>query len=154
SFIDINGGPNTIFGTEPEANLDLQMVLGMAPLATILVYESDSLVDDATYFANYLAVVTQIATDNRADIVTDSWGITPNDDSGYMQFHDQHTLMTLQGITYLNASGDGGSDLEYNGLYPETDPDVLSVGGTVMRLDSSDHILGETGWLFSTGGYS
>jgi subtilase family serine protease len=111
-------------------------------------------VDQAAYFINYLAVVSTITSENAVDIVTDSWGITPGTMSGYDQFHAQHLMMTLQGITYLNASGDFGSNMEVNGLYPQTDPEVVSVGGTVAKLDSQDNIVSEVGWHGSAGGYS
>jgi subtilase family serine protease len=154
TFIDVNGGADPDFGTDLESNLDLQMVLGIAPLANIRIYNSESSVDQAAYFVNYLAVVSTITSENAVDIVTDSWGITPGTVSGYNQFHTQHLMMTLQGITYLNASGDFGSNMEVNGLYPQTDPEVLSVGGTVAKLNGQDEILSEVGWHGSAGGYS
>lgn len=145
-FVNVAGG-----ATDPpsgEANLDEQMVLGMAPLANIYIYNS-------TYtFAHYLDVVSLIVKENKVDLVTDSWGITPSNQSGYQQFHDQHTMMTMLGISYLNASGDYGSDLAANGLYPETDPDVLAVGGTVMNLNLEDQRTSEHGWHGSAGGWS
>jgi subtilase family serine protease len=153
SLIAVNGGAVNPPVPSGEANLDVQMVAGMAPLSTILIYNTD-ISDNSQFLTNYLAVVTQITSDNRADIVTDSWGITPDPNSnGYSAFHAQHTLMTMQGITYLNASGDFGSNLSQNGLYPETDPDVLAVGGTVMGLDDNSHIASESGWSGSGGGY-
>lgn len=151
TLVNVKGGASSSSFTVGEANLDIQMVLGMAPLAKVYIYNSDG---NFNYFSHYLAIVTKIASDNKVDIVTDSWGITPSSTSQYTQFHNQHLLMTLQGITYLNATGDYGSDLSVNGLYPETDPDVLAVGGTVMRLDTNDHITSEKGWHGSGGGYS
>ena len=147
TLVNINGGAADDGSASGEANLDVQMVLGMAPLANVLIYNADN--SDA----DYLSIVTQMASDNKADIITDSWGGSP-DATGYMEFHAQHLIITAQGQSYLNASGDYGSDIQADGDYPEDDPEVLSVGGTVLTVNDSTYAYeSETGWHGSAGGY-
>ena len=61
--------------------------------------------------------------------------------------------MSAQGITYMAASGDSGTTLEpYS--YPNYDPEVLMVGGTVATTDASGNRTSEPGWASGGGGWS
>jgi hypothetical protein len=77
-------------------------------------------------------------------VVSMSWGF--NEFPGETQYD---SYFTTPGITYIAASGDDpGVD------YPAASPDVLSVGGTTLTLNSSGGYSSETAWSDSGGGYS
>ncbi len=130
-----------------EGDLDIQMVLGMAPLADIYIYDNDG--------TNLIALLTREAQDNTADIITESYG-WPGDATFFTAAHNQHLSMTAEGITYMGASGDNGtSDLNGATPYPDFDPEVLMVGGTVATVDSTTGARSsEVGWSGSAGGWS
>jgi subtilase family serine protease len=129
-----------------EGDLDIQMELGMAPLASIRVY-------DGTQNGNLTAVLATEVNDNQADVISESWGwnIGVNTASAA---HNSHLSMTVQGITYMAASGDSGTTLEpYS--YPDYEPEVLSVGGTIANVNNTNGArITEVGWGGSGGGWS
>ncbi|MBI5364658.1 MAG: S8 family serine peptidase [Planctomycetes bacterium] len=129
-----------------EGNLDLQMVLGIAPLANVRIYDSPPSQD-------LIAVLTQIASDDQCDLVTESW--TWNlPASTIAAAHTLHQALTAQGITFLAASGDTGTIHNPFG-YPQFDPEVLVVGGTIANaLPPSGLRFTEVGWSGSGGGWS
>ena len=141
--IAIDGGSGS-GAPSGEGDLDIQMVLGMAPLANIIIYDGG---------AGLLNVLTREATDNKADIITESYGWNLSV-PGANAAHNQHLAMTAQGITYMCASGDFGTD--FGGFdYPNYDPEVLMVGGTVATVnDTTGARVQEVGWSGSGGGWS
>jgi xanthomonalisin len=67
--------------------------------------------------------------------------------------HNLHLSMSAQGITYMAASGDSGTTLEpYS--YPNYEPEVLMVGGTIATVNGSGVRTSEVGWSGSGGGWS
>ena len=132
-----------------EGDLDFQAVLGQAPLASIIIYDS----------ANYdlIGVLSKEASDNKADVLTESygWNLTPPTAASA---HNQHVTMTTQGQTYLAASGDNGNELNlvqgYVYDYPNYEPEVLVIGGTILTVGAGNAYSSETGWNGSGGGYS
>jgi len=136
-------GTATGTGTpQGEGDLDIQMVLGMAPLCDFTIYDGSDLI----------AVLTQEVNDNTADVISESYGwnlptATAN------SAHNLHLSMSAQGITYMAASGDSGTTIEpYS--YPNYEPEVLMVGGTVATVNSSGVRTSEVGWSGSGGGWS
>ena len=134
-----------------EGDLDFQLVLGAAPLCNLFIYDGSG--------AGLIAILAKEAQDNLADIVTESYGFG-GPTSFYVAAHDQHLIMSAQGITYMGASGDNGTkDLnsnlpEYLGLpYPDFDPDVLMVGGTEATVDGAGNRTVEFGWDGSGSGW-
>lgn len=133
-------GKKTPFG---EGDLDLQMVLGMAPLASVVIYDGTT---------SLPSVLARELEDNAVDIITDSWGWKLSS-SAKTAAHNYHLAMTAQGITYVAASGDGGTKIEpYS--YPNYEPEVLLVGGTVAGVDPLGNRRTETAWAGGGGGYS
>jgi len=64
-------------------------------------------------------------------------------------------------VTFVAASGDDGAwnnpapaHTTIGVNFPASDPNVLSVGGTVLTTDANGDYLGETAWSDSNGGYS
>lgn len=137
----IDGG-SEFSSAQGEGDLDMQMVLGEAPLCNLIVYDGNSSLVD---------VLTQEVNDNAADVITESygWNFTTSE---AIAAHTLHTEMTTEGITYCGASGDNGATIG-PAYYPDDDPDVLMVGGTVASVDSNGLRISETGWSGSGGGW-
>lgn len=143
TVVTISGGAG---GGTPgaEGDLDIQMVLGMAPLCSLRIYDGGN--------SDLIGVLTQEANDNAADVITESYGWSLSASTASAA-HNQHLSMTAEGITYMAASGDSGTSIEpYS--YPNYDPEVMMVGGTVATTDSAGNRLSEVGWSGSGGGWS
>lgn len=126
-----------------EGDVDIEMVLAMAPLANIRIYDSKN---------DIVGVLTREASDNWADVVTESYGWNLSN-AAAQACHNQHLAMTAQGMTYAAASGDKGTDMTpYS--YPNCEPEVLQVGGTQADANSpSGSRKSEVGWKGSGGGW-
>ncbi|MFD0369571.1 protease pro-enzyme activation domain-containing protein [Streptomyces sp. NPDC127114] len=168
--VRVNGGP-----TEPvdpfgsgaglETALDVQTIIGLAPQSKILVYQGKNTWTDAT------ATYRQIVTENRAKVVSVSWGLcevhTPADARSAQNLIFQQAA--AQGQTVVVASGDSGSTGCYLPIddegtphpevpdqdqlvvdFPSASPYVLAVGGTTMQTSVSN----QTTWSGSGGGVS
>lgn len=133
-----------------EAILDVQMALGGAPGAHVLLYVIPDLTD-----ASILAGYQQIVKDNEADVVSSSFGIcelyyTKAYNGGKDVTSALHSYNAVfkqgnaQGITFVAASGDNAgldcADTDYlvdgkdghfvRGVdHPAADPNVTAVGG-------------------------
>ncbi len=137
-----------------EVELDIEIIRGMAPGASQLVYEAPN--SDA----GSLDMVNAIVADNKASVTSISWGsceanTTPTSmtsmDNGFKQG-------AAQGISFYSATGDSGSDDCGKGTaavdYPASDPYVTGVGGTTMSASANNAYGSETGWSGSGGGVS
>lgn len=122
-----------------EGDVDIQCVLAVAPLCNLLIY------DDANG-NDLLGVITQELDDNKADILTESYGWSAGDATTYVQIHSLRLSMSAQGMTYLCASGDTGTAGIIANPYPDQDPEVLVVGGTNVIVDSNGNRISETVW--------
>jgi hypothetical protein len=144
TVIPISGGAGT-GADDPEGDLDIQMELGMAPLANIIVYDGGG--DDL------IGTLTREANDNAADAISESYGWNISASTA-TSAHNQHLSMTAEGITYMAASGDSGTSLEpYS--YPNYEPEVLQIGGTTANVNSTTGArVTEVGWSGSGGGWS
>jgi subtilase family serine protease len=141
--VKISGGAGT-GGAGGEGDLDIQMVLGMAPLCNFYIYDGGS--------SDLIGVLTRETNDNIADVISESYGWNLGTTTANAA-HNLHLSMTTQGITYMAASGDSGTTIEpYS--YPNYDPEVLMVGGTVATVNGSGVRSAEVGWSGSGGGYS
>ncbi len=138
--VPISGGMGS--GTPGvEGDLDIQMVLGQAPLADLTIYDGGGW--------NLAGVLSQEVSDNVADVITESYGWSLGTASTY---HNLHLSMSAQGITYVAATGDTGTDLQgYD--YPNIEPEVLQIGGTVATTDTAGNRLTEDGSHYG-GGWS
>jgi hypothetical protein len=126
-----------------EADLDIQMVLGMAPLCSFTIYDGAG---------NILDVLTKEQNDNTADIISESYGwLLPA--SVAQSCHNEHVLMSAQGITYMEATGDYGTSLEPY-AYSNYEPDCFQVGGSIANTDSAGNRTSEVGWSGSGGGWA
>ena len=140
----VSGGTGQSFVGTGEGDLDIQSVIAMAPLSKVIIY--DNFTGTGTY--DEIAVLTREAEDNSCDIVTESYGHALGSSSAAAA-HNLHLAMSAQGITYVASSGDGGTDFTVNGTvlnYPDTDPEVLCVGGTMAQLNDDGTRFSEVGW--------
>jgi subtilase family serine protease len=125
-----------------EETLDVEAVHAMAPAAKIRYYAAPHC-DDPPDPGPVIAFEA-IVDENRASIVTDSYGsvestFSSGDRAGYEQAFLQ---AAMQGITVLYSTGDFGSILGY----PASDPSVTAVGGVSAAIDRRDRLQFEAAW--------
>ena len=139
-----------------EQALDVEAVYAMAPAANVLYYGAASCFDD-----DLLAQLSQVVHDNKASIVTNSWGeptfivvdgqlVETIDDSLVAAYESIFKQGAVQGIGFMFSSGDEGDELDSAGYahpdYPTGDPWVTSVGGTSLAVGRNNQRQFETGW--------
>jgi subtilase family serine protease len=134
--VAVDGGGS---GDDPETDLDVQTISGLAPGANIIVYDMGSLGDqqiEDTY--------NQALTDGKATAVNSSFGGCESSD---VSFADSTNSIAEQGasegVEFSASSGDTGSN-ECSGTKgvsaPAGDPYFLSVGG-INFTDTSQGVL-------------
>jgi subtilase family serine protease len=140
-----------------EQALDVEAVHGIAQGANVYYYGAASCSDD-----DLLVSLARIVHDNKASIVTNSWGdptFIQLDDGSIVQVIDQSEIDAyeavfkhgaVQGIGFYFSSGDDGDELDAWGYahpdWPTGDPWVTAVGGTSLAIGKNDNRLFETGW--------
>ena len=82
-------------------------------------------------------------------VVSNSWGGSEYSGESSEDVHFT-TPSGHQGVTFTVAAGDSGAPAEY----PSSSPDVLSVGGSTLRLTSSGAYSSESVWSGGGGGSS
>lgn len=163
--IHVGGTTNTPNG---ETTLDLQQVGAQAPGADVLMYLGKD-----PKFTTFTLVFNTIVTDNKADVVSISWGLCEMW-TGSAQIQTEHAIFkqgAAQGQTFFAASGDDGA-YDCRGLdpgvdedgnrkvpplqvdYPSSDPNVTAVGGTSLLLDDDSKRTIEIVWSGGGGGIS
>ncbi len=145
------GGEVTTTGDE--TTLDVEWASAMAPGSRILVYAAAS-----ASSSSFLKIYDRIVTENRAAVLTTSWGVCERRMPGshLNQAHAIFQRAAAQGITVLAASGDAGAydcGPDAPGVsFPASNPYVLAVGGTTVREDEAT--VSEVAWEGSGGGTS
>jgi kumamolisin len=136
--ISVDGTPtNATDGAEGEVMLDVEVVAGVCPQSTIVVY-----------FAHWsergwLSIVDAVIKDKANDpsVISISWGAPEDTDiwtgAGIRQVEESFKEAALLGITICVAAGDdGSSDGHSDGHahvdFPASSEYVLSVGGTTV----------------------
>ena len=136
-----------------ESTLDVEWAAAMAPASRVLAYVgTDALV------TTFLQVYDRIVSDNRAAVMTTSWGRCERDfpASHLDQVDAVFQRAAAQGITILAAAGDRGA-YECGGdqpsaSFPAAHPYVLAVGGTTLA--PGDGVFEERAWPGSGGAAS
>jgi kumamolisin len=139
---------------QDETEADIEVVRGTADGAGILVYEASN---SSSSDQSIIDLYSRIVGDDRAKIVTTSWGTAESQ----LPASDIATLDQLlqeaaaQGQAFFAAAGDSGAyDNAGNGPgtdstlavdFPASDPWVTGVGGTAL-LGSGTRYAGETAW--------
>ena len=142
--IDVDGGAGTSvqYG---EAALDIEVVAGLAPGASIEVYTGPNNGANGP-----IDTYAKMVSDDTADVISTSWGsCEPQMTSAELQAEDtQFTMAATQGQTVLAASGDSGSsdcyaqtkgsDASLSVDDPAVQPEVTGVGGTSLTAAAAN----------------
>src|SRR5665213_1547900 len=147
--------PATDAGWAGEISLDVEWAHAIATGANILLVEAGSdNTDDLMAAVNYARHAAGVS------VVSMSWG-GPEFSAGFGSGTSQSQMSYAsyfttpaghQGITFVAASGDGGSQ---GGVeWPASSPNVLSVGGATLTTSAAGAYASESSWADSTGGYS
>ncbi len=139
--VNQNGGtsyPRKNSGWALEISLDVQWAHAIAPGAKILLVEASS-----SSFSNLLTAESYASA--HAAYVSNSWG--SSEFSGETSYD---AYFSRSGVSFFVAAGDAGLPAEY----PSASPNVISVGGTTLNLNSSGNLISETGWSSGGGGCS
>jgi subtilase family serine protease len=127
-----------------EITLDVEWAHAMAPGAHILLVEASS-----SSVSSLMAAVDYARNYAGVSVISMSWGAGEfSTETGY----DSH-FTTPSGhtpITFIASAGDSGGVTQW----PAVSPNVVSVGGTSLNVDSSGNYLGESAWGGSGGGIS
>ncbi|MGO8671028.1 MAG: protease pro-enzyme activation domain-containing protein [Capsulimonadaceae bacterium] len=139
-------------GGEVEVTLDIDMILTVAPLANIIVYEGPNTSQGD------IDLYTTMATDDACQQLSTSWGDTEIDlvGTGIQDSEEtEFTQMVAQGQTLFSASGDTGAfAYDYDGDFalnlsvsdPASD-NIIDVGGTDLTLNGQGGpYVSETSW--------
>ena len=141
--------PTTPGSGRPEVTLDIELALAIAPKATILVYIA------ANIFT--LSLINQISIDNKASVVSTSWGL-PEDDffpkaTGELAAESLiFKQWAAQGQSNFVAAGDNGAFDDYHKPTtlmvddPGSQPFSTSVGGTKLLLQNGNYLSESTWW--------
>ncbi|MEI6043084.1 MAG: S53 family serine peptidase [Chloroflexota bacterium] len=134
-----------------EAALDIEIILAVAPQATVLVYQAGNSLTGLEKIYN------KIIADGRAPITSSSWGQCETYfDKG--ELNTMHSILmqgAAQGFQFFNASGDSGAfdcNNQSNQFpdkvvdFPASDPNVIGVGGTTLQLDANGNYVSESVW--------
>jgi len=141
--VDQNGVTTENIDIVGEASLDVEWAHAVAPGASIVVYNAAYDPNDATAsFKNLITAMQQASKLPGVSVVTLSYG-EPEfslSDSGLNQ-QSLDSNFTTPGVTFLAASGDSGAygngGFQVAADYPAASPDIVSVGGTSIVIDSA-----------------
>jgi len=119
--------------------------------SSIHVYET------ANGFLSFGDIFQQMLKDNVVNVVNISYGLNEDYLNGLglvSSWHSMFNQMIGQGWTIMAASGDNGASAGCGDaiavLYPESDPDIVSVGGTQLALNGDGSFNSEVTWTGDT----
>jgi subtilase family serine protease len=152
SFVKHKMGAPAVNGAwAGEIALDVEWAHAVAPRANILLVEANSdsgqdLLDAVAYAAAQPGVVA----------VSMSWDVGEFSSEGL--YDSSFTTPAGHiggsglpgGITFVAASGDTGAGAQW----PASSPNVLAVGGTILKTTANGTYVGEPAWSASAGGKS
>jgi len=143
-------------GAEGEVMLDVEVVGGVCPKATIVVYFSTF---DENGWVSALDTAVHDA-ENPLSVISVSWGYAEDaqgawSDGAIDAINDTLKAAALLGVTVCVAAGDDGSDDQVGDGYahvdfPSSSPYVLAVGGTTLRKSKSGKLT-EVAWKDGDG---
>ena len=155
SFVNVDGSPSD---AEGELTLDIQMAAGLAPAASINVYQTDGNADGDTWTQvnDELQQIINANTNNASagSVVSMSLGIDEadisSDDVNALDSSLQQ-LTKVEHMTVFVASGDCGAfaDETFGDLsvsFPASDPWAVAVGGTELSVDGQSNRTNEVAW--------
>jgi kumamolisin len=153
--ISVDGTPtNTMNDAAAEVMLDVEVLAGACPKATIPVYFAQF---TEKGWINAIDAAVQDKTNNPI-VLSVSWGNSEDGawwtSAAITQVNETFQEAALIGMTVCVASGDdGSSDAVTDGHahidFPSSSPYVLAVGGTTLRKSGASYV--ETGWKDGDG---
>lgn len=149
--------PRTNSAWSSEISLDVEWAHAIAPQANIVLIEANSESTSDVFQAMSLAqgpLEDSSGDSYVANVVSMSWGYNESNSfmGSYMTGYDSTYLPPDHHITFVAATLDNGS--HFGVYWPAISPNVVGVGGTVLKLNASGGYGSETGWSKSTGGIS
>src|SRR5258708_10427628 len=128
-----------------EVSLDVQWAHAIAPEANIVLLEAAT-----SSSADMYAMVNTARNMPNVSVVSMSWSsraefATETANDSYFTTPTWHTP-----ITFVACSNDWGAPA----VYPSASPNVISVGGTTLSIDTAGNYLSESGWSGSGRGVS
>ncbi len=160
----INVGGGALPATSGEETLDASWTSGVAPGAHIRIYASGSL-----SFVALDKALDRIIADlpsqpgMRQLSISLGLGETFMSPAEVATEHTKFVHLAAAGVNVFVSSGDAGSNPDSTGHsptgplqaeYSASDPSVIGVGGTSLRLNPAGAVTSETGWTGSGGGAS
>lgn len=162
--VNVAGGP--LPPLSGEETLDVQWASGIAPDAHVRIYASGSLqlvaIDRALD-----AIIADLQTQPAMRQLSISLGLGETYYAGatgeIRTQHDKFLRLAAAGVNVFVSSGDAGSNPDLSGHhstgptqveYQASDPCVVAVGGTTLRLVADGSVAAETAWAGSGGGKS
>jgi kumamolisin len=162
--INVKGGQTR--APEGEETLDVEWSSGIAPGATIRVYATGSLAFVDLDFA-LDRILEDVPTQPGMRQLSISLGLGEtflNGPGGEVATEHQKFLkLAAAGVNVFVSTGDAGSNPDQTGHsatgptqveYQSSDPCVIGVGGTSLKLAPNGHVADETGWTSGGGGKS
>lgn len=136
--------PSTFMDNSRETNLDIYQAMSMAPgLKAVYIYVDTVNVDGSV-------MLNQIVSENRCKQISASWLWAEDDAAANEPIFQQ---MAAQGQTFFVASGDWKYWTKSSEHYPDSNPSVVSVGGTALETTApGGSYVTEKGWTYSGGG--
>jgi kumamolisin len=127
-----------------ETAFDTETIAALAPGADVIIY----LIKEMS-LADINGAVNKIVSDNTAEAVNMSFGSNELFDR---TFRDAVKAGSAEGITFVAASGDSGSN---GGIvcWPAVLPEVIALGGTDISYSGGEYVTDEA-WSGSGGGVS
>jgi len=160
--INVSGG--ALPAPSGEETLDASWSSGIAPGATIRIYAAGGL----TFVALDRAldrIISDLANEPGMRQLSISLGLgeTFMAPAEVATEHTKFLHLAAAGVNVFVSSGDAGSNPDNTGHnptgplqaeYQASDPSVVGVGGTTLRLNPTGTVASETGWSASGGGTS
>lgn len=147
----VDGGGS---GDDPETDLDVETISGLAPGANIIVYDEGSLADQ-----NIEDAYNQALSDGKASVINSSFGGCESSDPTFESATNSIAEQgAAEGVTFAASAGDTGSDEcgssnNQEGVSaPAGDPYFTSIGGVNFTYNSSGTLTSVTAGDASCGG--
>ncbi|HWE63246.1 MAG TPA: DUF4082 domain-containing protein, partial [Chloroflexota bacterium] len=147
-------GVDTTTDAQVETAMDTEYAHGMAPHAHLRYWLGDQVGTCPQCGGSDVGLenaITDAANDPQVHVVSNSWGggEAPSlSDPFYTATNNEFLHAVSVGTTFYFSSGDSGSDSGGTGLpsYPADAPNVVSVGGTSLFVNSDGSYSSESVW--------
>lgn len=154
---------------DDEVSMDVQWSSGIAPGANVRVYASgtlgfadidralDGILADLPSYPGMRQLSISLGLGERYQVGSDGFP------DGYVRTQTTKFLrLAAAGVNVFVSTGDAGSNPDDSGhsggptqvQYESSDPNVVGVGGTTLKLSPDGAVASEVGWVGSGGGES